>query len=227
MLLAAALLERQRRWRRRQLTQRPRRARRNLVTSRRGSGSARGRQARQLRPPRRNLAAELTRVREDEAPWGVRIREDSLNDWLWFRLPDWIAHLEGEEAPGTKSMLQARITPESIRLSTDRLVVSLRPRVEDGTLVLVPASGTRIGRLPVPTALFRGFVDSIDLDALLERLPASEGPAPEAAGAVRLGATFPLGDGRAVELLEVQLQSSEAVLVFRTVRDGAAGETRD
>ena len=175
---------------------------------------------RQVAAARRRHSIELeSRMRDAHA--------DGRIDEAMTLLRDLDRHLEGEEAPGTKSMLQARITPESIRLSTDRLVVSLRPRVEDGTLVLVPASGTRIGRLPVPTALFRGFVDSIDLDALLERLPASEGPAPEAAGAVRLGATFPLGDGRAVELLEVQLQSSEAVLVFRTVRDGAVGETRD
>ena len=50
-----------------------------------------------------NFASELTRVRADQEPWGVRVREDDLNAWLWTRLAPWIAHAHGASASCTHS----------------------------------------------------------------------------------------------------------------------------
>ena len=68
-----------------------------------------------------NCASELTRVREDDSPWGVRVNEADLNAWLWFRLPAWVAHAHGADAHGSEPFLQSTIEPGSVLFSTESM----------------------------------------------------------------------------------------------------------
>lgn len=165
----------------------------------------------------KNFVSELTRVREQEEPWGVRIRERDLNAWLWVRFPAWVAHVRGEGAFGTEPMLQAEFESRQIRIASKSVVVALEPRVEDGRTRIYGASGNAVGRLPVPGFMFDRMLQAIDFEALGEVFTESEPGSPiPASGELALPSRFRLGDGRTVELIEIQLDEDEAVLIFRT-----------
>jgi hypothetical protein len=165
-----------------------------------------------------NFASELTRVRPDQEPWGVRIREDDLNAWLWTRLPAWIAHARGASAFGAEPMLQVRVNRDRIMLSTDSVAVAFEPRVLDEQVQIRSTSGSTIGRLPLPQFMFDQLIESIPLFDLGDSLLDGEhGGLLRKPDAWVLPTRFGLHDGRRLELLEIQLDEGEAVLVFRTL----------
>ena len=45
------------------------------------------------------VAEELTKVRADEEPWALRVRDEQVNAWLASRLPEWVAHDGGRGWP--------------------------------------------------------------------------------------------------------------------------------
>ena len=165
-----------------------------------------------------NFVSEVTRVRPDQEPWGVRIREDDLNAWLWTRLPAWIAHVHGPAAFGAEPMLQARVRFDRIMITTDSIAIAFEPRVVDQRVQIQSTSGSTIGRLPLPAIMFDRLIDSIPLpglgDSLLNGVEGGLTRKPE--GWI-LPNRFDLHDGRQIELLEIQLDQGEAVLVFRTL----------
>ena len=165
-----------------------------------------------------NFASEVTRVRPDQEPWGVRVREADLNAWLWTRLPAWVAHTAGTSAFGAEPMLQAHISPDRIRLSTDSFVIAFEARVLEQRVKIRPAAGSSIGRLPLPSVVFDRFIESMPLSRLGESLvEGSLGESDPEAEAGDLPNRFELHDGRRIELLEIQLDEGEVVLVFRTL----------
>ena len=165
-----------------------------------------------------NFASEVTRVRPDQAPWGVRIREEDLDAWLWTRLPAWIAHSAGTTAFGAEPLLQARITPDRVMLSTDSFVVAFDPRVVEQRVEIRSSSGSAIGRLPLPTVMFDRLVRSMPLVEFGgSTFDGNDGGLTRGPEAWDLPNRFDLHDGRRIELLEIQLDQGEAVLVFRTL----------
>jgi hypothetical protein len=168
-----------------------------------------------------NFASELTRVRPDQEPWGVRVREEDLNAWLWTRLGPWIAHAHGTSAFGSEPMLQAHVSVDRVVLSTESVTVAFDPRVVDQELQIRSTSGTALGRLPLPGFMFDLLIDSVPLSALGDSL--FDGDGSEQGELSRkpygwvLANRFELHDGRWIELLEIQLDEDEAVLVFRTL----------
>ena len=173
----------------------------------------------------RSFAAEFTRVRPSTEPWGIRIREEDLNAWLWVRLPDWVAHFEGVDAVAAQPLLQATLEGGRVRLMTRSLVFAFTPVVEAQRTRIQPAQGCSLGLLPLPGVLFGWTASAIDLDQLSSALvgvnDSSQTSAPVELGTtpvpgVSLPASFSLGDGRTVELLEVQTDDGALVLVFQT-----------
>ena len=180
---------------------------------------------RQARVFEQSFAAQLTRVRDNEDPWAIRVRETDLNAWIWTRLPHWVAHVHGSGAPGSTPSFQASLDPDRIRLMNDTFVLSFRPGVEDGWTRLRPGPGSYLGRLPVPGSLFELLAATLDLELLGQAVAGAravedfdEGaPSAPAPDGPCLQASFPLGDGRVVELLELQLDEGQMVMVFRTL----------
>lgn len=174
-----------------------------------------------------SFASEFTRVRPSSDPWGIRIRESDLNAWFWTRFPDWIAHLEGSDAVGADPFLQVELSDDRIRLVTQSVAFAFNPVIDARATVVQSAPGSSFGRLPVPSTLFDWAAAAIDLEQLSttilgkhfsdqrsgEQVPVN----PDAPDGIRLPAHFPLGDGRTVELLEVQMGEGQLVLVFQTM----------
>lgn len=162
-----------------------------------------------------NFSAELTRVRDDEEPWGVRVRQADLNAWLWFRLPAWVAHVHGEEAMGSRPLVQVNIEETGLQLTTESVVFGLTTDVQDGRALIRPGAGSSIGRLPLPGSWASAWaMSSLDLEQLAEGVL---GESSDLDGAL-VPSAIELPDGRVVELLECQPSEGEVVLVFRTRR---------
>ena len=104
-------------------------------------------------------------------------------------------------------------------LVSESLAVAFEPRVEDGRIRIVAASGSSLGRLPVPGFMFERLLAGIELEPLREAIADSERASPTTEQtSLHVQNRFQLGDGRMVELLEIELDEGAVVLVFRTVR---------
>lgn len=145
------------------------------------------------------LAEEMHKIREDDSPWRLRIRDAHINAWLATRMPRWLEHERGIEWP-------ARLGTPQVRFDHNRLSVTVpaafdqpnNGRASRGrpmTLILTPhlrnnelhftLTGIRVGRLPMPgdpvsyvsrIAVDRGAdADDDDLTAQLIQLITGEG----------------------------------------------------
>lgn len=94
-------------------------------------------------------------------PWTIAIDPAGANAWLNVRLPLWLANQQKEfHWPRNLSDLQVDFAPEEITVgarvrSGDRyqvLTATLRPRIEAGGKVWLPASWVNLGRLAVPAS---------------------------------------------------------------------------
>ena len=175
----------------------------------------------------RAFTAEFTRVRPSAEPWGIRVREQDLNAWLWARFPDWVAHFDGVDAVAAHPLLQANLEQGRIQLMTRSLIFAFTPVVEARRTRIHPAHGCALGLLPLPRALFGWTASAIDLDQMSsalagseasQRIPAKAEFEETSTSGVSLPAGFFLGDGRTVDLLEVQTDDGALVLVFQTTR---------
>ena len=161
----------------------------------------------------RNFVSELTRIRKPQAEWGVRIREDDLNAWLWVRLPQWMSHVGADDSVDLGSV-QAILEPDRILVTSTGWVLAFEPDVRSGELAIDPRPGSSLGRLPVPGVLVLPLSRGLDFDRMLGAL----GGVSSSGGS--LPGFFELGDGRTVELLEARLGDAELVLVFKTLSPG-------
>lgn len=150
----------------------------------------------------RNFAAELSRIRDDK-PWALRIHERDLNAWLWLRLPAWAAHAHGLDDMAAQPRFQVQMTPGRVRFWADPWILGLQPRVENSNVELAVVRGSGVGRVPVPAFVARAGLGVLDLDILDSEVLLDT-----------------LGDGRRIEVLEIQLGEGQMVLILRTVHPG-------
>ena len=151
----------------------------------------------------RNFAAELSRIRDDQ-PWALRIHERDLNAWLWLRLPAWAAHAKGPDDLAAQPRFQLQMTPGRVRFWADPWILGLQPRVENANVELAVVRGSGVGRVPVPAFVARAGLGALNLDILDSEVLLDT-----------------LGDGRRIEVLEIQLDEGEMVLILRTVHAGS------
>lgn len=110
------------------------------------------------------LAEEMHRIRDDNAPWQLRIREEQINAWLATRMSRWLEHEHGMEWPSQLGTPQVRFDRETISIALpaefEQLDDKKGVRARAITLTLTPyldeseirfkLIGIRIGRLPSP-----------------------------------------------------------------------------
>ncbi len=98
--------------------------------------------------------AQLTLVREGNAPWSVSISQHDANDWLAARLPLWLES-RGQQLPAQVRTVSAAFTGEGVYLGAKvqpggRVFwVLVEPRVDDRGLWLT-AVRAGMGDVPVP-----------------------------------------------------------------------------
>ncbi len=165
----------------------------------------------------RSFISEVTRIRASEAEWGIRLREDDLNAWLWLRLPQWLSHVS-DAGEVDLSPVQSMLQSDRILITSPQGVLAFEPRITVDGLSIQPRPGGSVGRLPVSSSLVMFFSDGFDFSRMLASFGSLESTG-EA-----LSCRFELGDGRVVELLETRLDDGAMVLVFRTLQSDLTEE---
>ena len=176
------------------------------------------------------LAEEAHRIRSDESPWWLEIRQDQVNAWLAARLPEWIAHAHGVEWPAQLGLPQVNIEPDriSIGIEVDRgprwVVAHLTPRITEAGLVL-GVRGVSVGRVRIPGGSMEAILDRLgdsaprdgaddpDLRAIVELLT----------GERVLEPGLELSDGRRVRVLDLRLGDGLLLLQCRTAKKTGPG----
>ncbi|MFO0875431.1 MAG: hypothetical protein U0575_15880 [Phycisphaerales bacterium] len=164
------------------------------------------------------LAEEVSRVRADDAPWAVRIGEEQLNAWFALRLPRWLEHAG---APAD-ALVQAHLRDGAIEFAVRPTpgapigVVAVRPRLGDGALAAT-IDHVGIGAIGLPgrsADVVAAVIDS------LAALPDDDEMSRAALSILRgdpVSARFTLGDGRRVELTDLELEPGAIVAQLRTI----------
>ncbi|MDZ4829232.1 MAG: hypothetical protein SGJ09_03420 [Phycisphaerae bacterium] len=160
--------------------------------------------------------SESHRVRPENQPWAVRVRDAEVNAWLATRLPKWVEHL-GALRPGAA---QVRFTEGTIELATEIAglpsIASLRiaPVVANGAISL-GRQRVAVGRFPLPVA------HSLVIAPLVRSLGGSDAPdelqlAIALLGGQAIKAEFELADGRVVRVRDIEVHDGEMLLEFET-----------
>jgi len=180
------------------------------------------------------LVEEATRIREGDGDWAIRLTEQQANAWLAGRLPQWIAHADGAAA--------GRAPTAQVHFETDRLVVAIAPpiapsftpvggqfvatsafalTVKDGMLSIADLGGS-VGALRVP---FLSATKGKVLELLAEAIASSAASQTDhvalllrAFAGEPIAASFDLGDGRTLELLDLEIVNGEIRIAARTAR---------
>jgi len=150
-----------------------------------------------------NLASAISRIREPNARWAIRIHAADVNAWLAARLPQWRAHDPSFAWPleGVGAQVRFDAGCMNILLATDGRIYGCEvvPSIEGDAVRLQPASGT-IGRLPVP---FGGAVAWRFLEG-------------EAAATNQFPTVHRLQDGRMIEVCAVDVVDGAIEIEFMT-----------
>lgn len=75
------------------------------------------------------MLEEAQKIREETAPWTVKVREPQVNAWLSARLPQWIEHEQNGHWPDQLGTPQVKIDAEGISMAIPlRTKSGSRPR---------------------------------------------------------------------------------------------------
>jgi len=168
----------------------------------------------------RFLSAEFSKVRPDDSPWAIRLREDDVNAWLATRLPKWEANAGNPPPPAAEVRFRSGEVFVRMVLAgfgvDPVLEAGLAPAVVDGpggTALTIRLRSVSLGRLPLPR-----FGASLIAESL--RAAGLRAATPSAVSAVtddRFGVDYALSDGRTVRLDAIAAEEGGLVLEFRTL----------
>ncbi len=150
-----------------------------------------------------NLAAAISRVRPSGEPWAIRIRDGDVNAWLATRLPEWKEHDPTLAWPmdGVEAQVRFERGSAVVSISSGDRVWSgwIEPEIDGEFIRWVPGRGA-LGRIPVPygATLAMRFVEG------------------DAAKLLSIPRTFKLGDGRQVEVRQVEFVDGAMEVEFVT-----------
>lgn len=172
---------------------------------------------------------ESHKLRAEDQPWSVVVRDEQINAWLATRLPQWASHEESLKWLADQSTLQVRTDKQGISLAMagpederDRVFVArFLPRLEHGRLS-VTVDRVWLGRLSLPGA---------PLETVLSRLaawaPQEFLDQPAVRSTIELlfsesddsgvDPVLTLDDGRRVRLLDLKCAEGQVLLKCATL----------
>jgi hypothetical protein len=168
----------------------------------------------------RFLSAEFSKVRTDDAPWAIRLREDDVNAWIATRLPKWEANAGNPPPPAAEVRFRAGGVSLRIALAgfgvDPVLEAGLAPAVIDGpggTALTLRLKSVSLGRLPLPRLGASLISASLRAAGLSAATPSAVSTVTEDRHSVHYG----LSDGRTVRLDAIAVEDGALVLEFRTL----------
>jgi hypothetical protein len=167
-------------------------------------------------------------VRETDAPWTLRLRENQVNAWLSARLPRWAANRADAGWPDDVDVPQVRFRAEGIDVAVrvrhmageQILSVRLQPSVDAEGLRL-DLERVAVGKLPLPGEPITTLVQQLSRLGLGE---AHAGLVDEWAGRLQghvpIEPIFDLADDRRVRIQGLDLREGWLDLTCETLPDG-------
>lgn len=172
------------------------------------------------------LLEETRKIRDEEDPWTLRIRQEQINAWLSARLPAWIAHEQNTTWPDQLGTPQVRIDENRMLLAlpigppdSRRVVVAqIDPKITKTQGLTLKLTAVRFGRLSVPGNPVAVMIDTIKrfggdqvdeaaLDSISDLLSGRRGIDP----------VLNLQDGRRVEIMSLSCRDGMVDLTSRTL----------
>jgi hypothetical protein len=151
-----------------------------------------------------NLTAEIHKVRPAGERWAVSLRDVDVNAWLAIRLPAWRDFDATIPWPPDAGLAQVRFSPGQVRVGIDRegtiWSAAVEPAVAADRVACLPTHGG-VGALPIP------YGAALALDLLQGGTDAAARGSPR---------TFRLGDGRTVEITDIEVREGELLIQFVT-----------
>ncbi|HMN96872.1 MAG TPA: hypothetical protein PKC43_10080 [Phycisphaerales bacterium] len=180
------------------------------------------------------LIEQFTRVRApDASTWSIAFDDDAANAWLATRLPRWIEHFEARSAggPRQREVVQLRFLRDAVELGLSRpgtpfASATLAPRLTAGELT-APVTGGGVASVRLPGGALHalvGWLAAGDAEAS-GGSPGGERWRSDVTALLRgesVSPSFDLGDGRSVELLDLEIHPGELRARLRTRRSTGA-----
>lgn len=161
------------------------------------------------------VTAQVHTIRESAEPWGFRVTQKQVNEWLATRLPRWIEHDKELQWPSGIDQVQVRFGNGVLEVAgrgggpvwRGRFGVAL-----SGATCQLKPLGAGVGLIPSV---------GIGLDGLVEMVP--EGVLnPE--GAIEMPTEMTLVDGRRVRLVDFELLPGELAVLLETIPAGDSSQ---
>ncbi len=162
------------------------------------------------------ISSRIHQIRTTSDPWGFKVDETLVNEWLATRLPRWIDHDDELQWPPGISRVQVHFSPGEIEVAGQGavgLVWRARFGVDmvDGSIRFTPRSAG-VGAIP-------GF--GVGLKGVLKLVP--EGVLDEQ-GAIEMPGELVLVDGRILRLEDLEVSSGGLALLFLSEPRGEVGQ---
>ena len=175
----------------------------------------------------KRLLEEFHKIRPDEDPWTVRVREHQLNAWLAARLPEWIAHEEDLDWPRELGAPQIHVEEDGINLAVEVtlddhaqvITTRLTPQIIDGHVYLT-VDRVGVGRIALPgegAEKLLELIERIAPDGVFDESVADRFLGMLSGNEEAAGSRISLSDGRLVELIEMHLSDGAIDLTGRTL----------
>ena len=162
------------------------------------------------------ISSRVHRIRTEPEPWGFKVDETMVNEWLATRLPRWIEHDEDLQWPPGIHQVQIHFAPGIVEVAgqgTAGLVWHARFGIEmqDGQLSFTPISAG-VGSMPIFGAGFDGLLNVVPEGVVNEE------------GVITVPGEIPLVDGRTLRLEDIEASSGGLAVLFLTELRGEVGQ---
>ena len=161
------------------------------------------------------VTSRIHEIRPSPEPWGFRVTQEQVNEWLATRLGKWIEHDELLQWPDGINAVQVRFGNGEIELGGRGTGPVWRARfkavLEEGACRLRPLGGG-VGRIPVGGVVLKGVAGMVPEGVLQED------------GLIEMPTEIPLVDGRLVRLVDFELVDGALGVLLVTLPSGDSGQ---
>lgn len=162
------------------------------------------------------ISSKVHRIRTESKPWGFKVDETLVNEWLATRLPRWIEHDEDLDWPPSISRVQVHFAPGILEVAgqgTAGLVWRARFSIAmgDGELAFTPISAG-VGSIPIVGAGLKGLLNVVPKGVL------------DQDGVITVPTEIPLVDGRTLRLEDVEVTNGGLAVLFLTEARGEVSQ---
>jgi hypothetical protein len=171
------------------------------------------------------VTEEAFKIRPEDEPWTLRVREEQINAWLAARLPVWFTDQTEEPWPDEIGTAQVHLVPTGVALALPIGPAEYRRVVVATVVPSIHRDGLRlqlrelsVGRIAVPGDPVQGLLDFVGEQVPQEDQGMWMGVVDLITGKRSIPPVLELSDGRQVELTSLECLRGAVDLTSTTGR---------